>query len=233
MNTAGAPVRRRAAARPHHRRAGALLPARRDAADSEQARELGHLPDRHPRRDGEGQGEPPHSVQSEGTAGGDPRTASGARSGRVRVRQRERAPTSRTSRPAWETLRLLAQRHRAEARKGGSAMESRTARADRSPLARPAARRRVPPARRRRRHPDHPADARTREHPADAALPERDGRRTQERTGGELEQQRPTASPGIGKLIGLVSFAGLSPFCPRELEIVVAGAGFEPATFGL
>jgi hypothetical protein len=26
---------------------------------------------------------------------------------------------------------------------------------------------------------------------------------------------------------------GLSPFCPRELEILVAGAGFEPATFGL
>ena len=77
---AGAPVRRRAAARPHHRRPGALLPPRRDAVDSEQARELGHLPDRHPRRDGQGQGEPTHPVQPEGTAGGDSQTAGGARS---------------------------------------------------------------------------------------------------------------------------------------------------------
>ena len=51
----------------HDRIIGALelvLPARRDAADPEQARELGDLPDRHPWRDGEGQGEPAHSVQS-------------------------------------------------------------------------------------------------------------------------------------------------------------------------
>ena len=46
-------------ARPHHRRPGTLLPARRDAVDPEQAGELGHAPDRHPRRDGQGQGEPP------------------------------------------------------------------------------------------------------------------------------------------------------------------------------
>src|SRR5690348_3917410 len=49
-------------------------------------------------------------------------------------------------------------------------------------------------ARPRRRHPDHSTDARPREHHADAAAPEHHGRGTQERTGGELEQQRPTAS---------------------------------------
>ena len=42
------------------------------------------------------------------------------------------------------------------------------------------------------------ADARPREHSTDATLPERHRRRTQERIGGELEQQRPTASPGVG-----------------------------------
>ena len=40
---------------------------------------------------------------------------------------------------------------------------------------------------------------------------QRDRRGTQERTGGELEQQRPTASTGLRKLIGL----NLSPNCPR------------------
>ena len=45
----GASVRRTAAPRPHHRRAGAVQPARRNAADPEQARELGDVPDRHPR----------------------------------------------------------------------------------------------------------------------------------------------------------------------------------------
>ena len=47
MNTRRAPVRRAAAARPHHRCAGAGLPARRDAADPEPPRELGDVPDRH------------------------------------------------------------------------------------------------------------------------------------------------------------------------------------------
>jgi len=93
----------------------------------------------------------------------------------------------------------------------GGAMESRTARTDRSPLARPAPRGRVSITRGPCRHPHHPTDARPREHSADATLPERDRRGTQERTGGELEQQRPTASPGVGKLIGLVSL----PDCPR------------------
>ena len=105
------------------------------------------------------------------------------------------------------------ERRRTETRKGGSAMESGTARADRSPLARPAARRRVPLARGRRRHPYHSADARTRQHPANAALLERDRRGNAERAGGELEERRPTASPGVGKLIGLVWF----PNCPRFL----------------
>jgi integrase len=57
-------------------------------------------------------------------------------------------------------------RHRSEAGKGRSAMESRTARADRPPLARPAPRGRVSVARGRRRYPDHSADARTREYPS-------------------------------------------------------------------
>ena len=38
---------------------------------------------------------------------------------------------------------------------------------------------------------DHPTDARPREHSADATLLERDPRRTQERTGGELKKRRP------------------------------------------
>ena len=88
-----------APARPHHRRPGTLLPPRRDADDSEQARELGHLPDRHPGRDGEGQGEPPHSFQSEGQTRGNPQAEAGTRSRRLRVRQRQREHTSRISRP--------------------------------------------------------------------------------------------------------------------------------------
>ena len=124
------------------------------------------------------------------------------------------------------------ERRRTEVRKGGSAMESGTASTDRSPLARPAARRRVPLARRRRRHPHHSADARARQHPADAALLERDRRGNAERVGSELEERRPTASPSVGKLIGLVWFPNCPRFVPRELEILVAGAGFEPATFG-
>lgn len=37
------------------------------------------------------------------------------------------------------------------------------------------------------------------------AIPQRDGRRMEERIGSEPEERRPTASPGVGKLIGLVS----------------------------
>ncbi len=161
-------------------------------------------------------------VQSEGTGRGDPRTASGARPRRVRVRQRNRRL------PAEHPDRLgnpaaTRERHRSEAGKRGSAMESRTARADRSPLARPAARGRVPLARGRRRHPDHSADARAREHSADATLLERDGRRTQERTGGELEQQRPTASPCVGKLIDLVSSTDCPRFVPGNFKMWLRG----------
>ena len=57
------------------------------------------LPDRHSWRDGQGQGEPADSVQPERTAGGNPPTPSDARSGRLRLRNRDAARTSRTSRP--------------------------------------------------------------------------------------------------------------------------------------
>ena len=90
MNTPGASIRRTAAPRSHHRRAGAVLPARRDAADPEQARQLGDASDRHPWCDGQGQGESANSVQSEGTARRHPRPSIDARSGRVRVRNRRR-----------------------------------------------------------------------------------------------------------------------------------------------
>src|SRR6266542_5269522 len=69
-----------------------------------------------------------------------------------------------------------------------------------TPPLRPQTRRHVSIAVRWRGHPHHPTDARPREHSADAALPERDGRGTQERTRGELEQQRPTVSTRIGSL---------------------------------
>ena len=78
--------------------------------------------------------------------------------------------------------------------------EPEAAAADRSAMARPAARRRLSPPGGRRGHPDHSVDARPRQHSADAALPECDGRRTQTRIGGELEKPRPTAATGIRKL---------------------------------
>src|SRR2546423_12033718 len=59
--------------------------------------------------------------------------------------------------------------------------------------------RRLSTAGRRRRHPHHPADARAREHSADAALLERHGRRTTQRSGGELEKSGSTATAGIGR----------------------------------
>jgi hypothetical protein len=58
---------------------GAVLPARRDAAHPEQAGELGNVPDRHPWRDGQGQGEPANSVQPGRTARCHPRPSSEAR----------------------------------------------------------------------------------------------------------------------------------------------------------
>ena len=149
----------------------------------------------------------------------------------LRVRQRQREP------PAEHPDRLgnpeaTRERRRTEARKGGSAMESGTARTDRSPLARPAARRRVPLARGRRRHPHHSADARTRQHPANAALLERDRRGNAERTGGELEERRPTASPGVGKLIGLVWFPNCPRFVPGNWKFWLRGRDLNPRPLG-
>ncbi len=55
----------------------------------------------------------------------------------------------------------------------------------------------------------------------------------QERTGGELEQQRPTASPGVGKLIDLV---WLRPDCPRfvpgNLKFWLRGRDLNPRPLG-
>jgi hypothetical protein len=110
-------------------------------------------------------------------------------------------------------------------------MESGTARTDRSPLARPAARRRMPLARGRRRHPHHSADARTREHPANAALLERDRRGNAARPGSELEERTPTASPGVGKLIGLVRFRIVRALSPGTGNFGCGGS--QPAEFGV
>ena len=127
MNVAEHQVRRPAAARPHHRGARALLPAWGDAADPEQARELGELPDWHSWGDRQGQGEPTDSLQSGRSIGGDPRTPIDARTRRVRVRVGERhVPTKHPDRlgnPAATRAR-----YRSEAGKRGSAMESRTTR---------------------------------------------------------------------------------------------------------
>ena len=111
-------------------------------------------------------------------------------------------------------------------------MESRTARADRPPLARPAPRGCVSVARGRRGHPHHSADARTRQHPANAALLERDRRGTQEGTGGELEQQRPTASPCIGKLIDLVCATDCPRFVPGNWKVGCGGGDLNPRPLG-
>ena len=105
----GASVRRTAAPRPHHRRAGAVLPARRDAADPEQARELGDVPDRHPRRDRQGQGEPANSRSTR--RDGSPRSSNAERRSdptRYVFGSANGACTSRNIQTAWETLRLLA-----------------------------------------------------------------------------------------------------------------------------
>lgn len=60
-----------------------------------------------PARDGQGQGEPPHPVQSPRTRRGDSEATLHPWAGRVRVRQCQRSlPTEHSD--AWETLRLLA-----------------------------------------------------------------------------------------------------------------------------
>ena len=50
----------------------------------------------------------------------------GARSGRVRVRQHERRVPAARCRPAWETLKLLANGHKPKTGSGGSEMEPRS-----------------------------------------------------------------------------------------------------------
>src|SRR5262249_3268381 len=187
-------------------------------------------PDRHPRRDRERQREPSNPLQPEGTARGDPRAAGETRARRLRLRHADRRL------PADDPDRMgnpeaTCERSRTEAREGGSGMESPTVAAHRSAVARPPARRRMPALGRWRRHPDHPADARSREHPADTAVPERDRRRTQTRTGGELEQPGPTASTAV-RLRPCFS-DGLSPICPRKMRKVAPRAGLEPATLRL
>ena len=171
-----------------------------------------------------------HSVQPEWTARGDSRTARHAWSRRVRLRRRERRLSGEHSDRVGDASASRAW-HRAEAKQRGGSMEPRATPADRPALARPQARRREPVARGWRRHPNHPADARTREHPADATLPERDGRGTQEGTGGELEQQGPTASTGVRKLIGPV----VLPDCPRFVPGTskCGCGGTQPAEFGV
>jgi hypothetical protein len=101
---------------------------------------------------------------------------------------------------AWETLRLLAYGYEPKLSRQGTAWNrEQLQRIDLRwhDLRHEGACRLT---RRRRRHPHHPADARPREHPADAALSERDRRGPQERTGGELEEQGPTASARISRL---------------------------------
>ena len=87
-------------------------------------------------------------------------------------------------------------------------------------------------ARGRRRHPDHSADARPREHSADATLPERDRRGNEAGTGTELELQRPTASPGVGKLIDLVSATDCSRFVPGNFKNWLRGGDLNPRPLG-
>src|SRR3954469_4711430 len=108
-------------------------------------------------------------------------------------------------------------------------MEPAATATHRPPMARPQTRGRMPAARGRRRHPDHPADARPREHSANAALPERDGRRTTERPGGELEESTTTASAGDERLMRCRMSARLSRICPGDRETLAPQAGFEPS----
>ena len=81
---------------------------------------------------------------------------------------------------AWESLLLIRQRARDEAREARCTCRSRQAAADRPALARPPSRGRVSPPGGARGHPHDSADARPCRHQADAAVPEHHGRRTAE-----------------------------------------------------
>ena len=74
-------------ARSDHRRAGDLLPARRDAPHPEPTRGLGAASDCDSRRARKGLGEPPRAVRPAGPARADPEAAGQAGAERVRVRQ--------------------------------------------------------------------------------------------------------------------------------------------------
>ena len=83
----GAQVGRRIDARSHHRGAGNLLPARRDAAHPEPARGLGAASDCHSWRAREGLGEPARAIRSAWQACADPEASGQAEGERVRVRR--------------------------------------------------------------------------------------------------------------------------------------------------
>jgi integrase len=94
-----------------------LLPARRNALDSEQAHQLGHLPDRDPGRDGEGQGESPDSVQPELAAILERRVDLGTDAYVFGSANGTYQPNIQT---AWETLRLLAYGVEPKSGRGGA-----------------------------------------------------------------------------------------------------------------
>ena len=159
---------------------------------------------------------------------GGKRSAAGTRRDRL---ARSMAPGIRPHVESIDSRKSTGDRSARDAERCG--MESRAGSADRSSMARPPTRRRVPPTRRWRGHPHHSTDARAWDHSTDAALSQRDGRRTQERTGGELEQQRPTASTRIRSLKSstatrsLVGLPRRHPFVTQRLgdaRSLVAGA---------
>src|SRR5580704_19392144 len=71
-------------------------------------------------------------------------------------------------------------------------------------------------------------DARACEHSANATLPERHGRRTAERLGGELEQPGAHAALGVRELNVDRCAEKLSQFCPTEGESVAHQPGRFP-----
>ena len=134
MNTGEHQFVGRAPARPDHRRAGALLPPRRDAAHSEQAGELGHLPNRHPRATAKDKENRRIPFNPEG------RLAAILSRRRPSDRRRTSSAT-RLALPAEHPDRMgntppARSWHRAKGRPQRRRVEPRTAAANRSPLAR-------------------------------------------------------------------------------------------------